>query len=157
MACGRRIELFYMGCMVIHTCDGYKMYRFAVLSTLNSHVMKMIYIIMYFNLLRIASEEVVLSTPRSREGNDKVAPHVIIEDATEINELDKELLTLSDVYGELYEGKIINVTLQELLSLLPRTRKRSDAYRGLISKLERKGVTLNITSKKSKNNINYGS
>ena len=83
-----------MGCMVIHTYDGYKMYRFAVLSTLNSHVMKMIYIIMYFNLLRIASEEVVLSTPRSREENDKVAPHVIIEDATEINELDKELLTL---------------------------------------------------------------
>lgn len=119
--------------------------------------MKEIYSIMYFNLLRIASEEVVLSTPRGREENDIVAPHVIIEDATEINELDKELLTLSDVYGELYEGKIINVTLQELLSLLPRTRKRSDAYRGLISKLERKGVTLNITSKKSKNNINYGS
>ena len=55
----------------------------------------------YINLLQIASEERVLSTPRSREENDKVAPHVIIEDATEISELDKELLALSDVYGEL--------------------------------------------------------
>ena len=104
----------------------------------------------YINLLRIASEERVLSTPQSREEKDKVAPHVITEDATETNELDKELLTLSDVYGELYEGKIINVTLQNLLSLLPRTRKRSDAYRGLTSKLKRKGVTLSITSQKSK-------
>ena len=106
----------------------------------------------YLNLLRIASEERVLSTPRSREEDDKVAPHVIVEDATEINEMDKELKVLSGVYGELYEGKIINVTLQNLLSLLPRTRKRSDAYRGLISKLKRKGVTLSIISQKSKSN-----
>ena len=107
---------------------------------------------MYYNLIRIASEERVLSTPRCREENDNVAPHVIVEDATKIEnkEVDKELGVLSDVYGELYEGKIINVTLQDLLSLLPRTRKRSDAYRGLISKLKRKGVTLSITSQKSK-------
>ena len=110
----------------------------------------------YINLLQIASEERVLSTPRSREEDDKVAPHVIAKDATEINEMDKELKVLSDVYGELYEGKIINITLQDLLSLLPRTRKRSDAYRGLISKLMRKGVTLSITSQKSNNN-SYGS
>ena len=112
----------------------------------------------YINLLQIASEERVLSTPRSREEDDKVAPHVIAKDATKIEnkEVDKELGVLSDVYGELYEGKIINITLQDLLSLLPRTRKRSDAYRGLISKLKRKGVTLSITSQKSNNN-SYGS
>ena len=116
--------------------------------------MNKIYSIMYFNLLRIASEEVVLSTPRSREGNNKVAPHVTTEDATncENNESDRELRALSEKYGELYEGKIINVTLQDLLSLLPRTRKRSDAYSGLISKLKRIGVTLKVTSQKSKIN-----
>ena len=111
----------------------------------------------YINLLRIASEERVLSTPQSREGKDKVAPHVIVEEATEITEMDIELKVLSDMFGELHDGKIINVTLQDLLSHIPRTRRRSDAYRGLKSKLMCKGVTLNITSNKTKNNESYGS
>lgn len=111
---------------------------------------------MYYNLIRIASEERVLSTPQSREEKNEVAPHVIVEEATEINEMDIELKVLSNMFGELYDGKIINVTLQDLLSHIPRTRRRSDAYRGLKSKLMRKGVTLNITSNNTKNNENNG-
>ena len=105
----------------------------------------------YINLLQIASEEVVLSTPRSRE-EKKVAPHVITEDATKtINyESDHELRVLSEKYGEFYEGMTIHVTLQELQVLVPRTRRRTDAYRGLVSNLKRKGVSLIITSNKSK-------
>lgn len=104
---------------------------------------------MYQNLLRIASEELIIN-PRSRE--EKVAPHVITEEATktENTESDPELRALSEMYGHFYEGMIINVSLQELLELLPRTRRRSDAYKGLVSKLNCKGVVLNITSNKPK-------
>ena len=48
------------------------------------------------------------------------------------------------------DGKQIEVTLQELLALIPRTRKRSNAYRGLSSKLELLGVKLNITTNRTK-------
>ena len=102
----------------------------------------------YFNLLRIASEE-KNSIPISREEKN-VAPHVIVEDATNCENIenDPELRVLSEKFGHFYEGMIIEVSLQELLELLPRTRRRSDAYRGLVSKLKRKGVSLIITSTK---------
>lgn len=104
----------------------------------------------YFNMLRIASEE-NYSILESRE-EKKVAPHVIAKEATktENKESDPELRALSEMYGHFYEGMIINVSLQELLALLPRTRRRSDAYKGLVSKLNCKGVVLNITSNKPK-------
>lgn len=104
---------------------------------------------MFENLLRIAMEKFE-STLHRREAHE-AAPHVIAKTAASpIYNDDPELIILAEKYGELVSGKQIEVTLQELLALIPRTRKRSDAYRGLASKLERLGVKLNITTNRRK-------
>ena len=47
-------------------------------------------------------------------------------------------------------GHCIEITLQDLLQIIPRKRRRIDAYRGLVGRLNKMGVTLTITSNKSK-------
>ena len=47
-------------------------------------------------------------------------------------------------------GTEIIITLQELLKICPRERKRSDAYRGLIEELKRQRITLTIKSRKNR-------
>ena len=109
---------------------------------------------MFENLLRIVCGEMVLSTPHSREEDDaiqnntvKVAPHVIAREATVSSATDDpELRILTENYGELVEGRVIKISLQELLRLIPRPRRRSDAYKALKTKLKRIGVTLQITT-----------
>ena len=104
---------------------------------------------MFENLFRIAMEN-FNNTIHCREAKE-AAPHVIIKAAAPPSSNDDpELRILADKYGELVSGKQIEITLQELLALIPRTRKRSDAYRGLASKLERIGVKLNITTNRTK-------
>ena len=85
---------------------------------------------------------------RAVEASTDAAPHVIAEDAAEHDELSPELSLLSDIFGALVKGKVINTTLKELLSILPRKRRRADAYKGLVSTLNQRGVTLNILSRK---------
>lgn len=58
-----------------------------------------------------------------------------------------DLRSLVDHFGVLQDGKVIEVSLQELLQICPRNRRRSDAFRGLISYLQKEGVTLTIKSK----------
>lgn len=58
--------------------------------------------------------------------------------ADDIKKLERE-------FGKLHEGQVINLTLHEALELMPRTRKRSDAYRGVMSELKKLyGVSLNV-------------
>ena len=68
--------------------------------------------------------------------------------ADEIKKIEDEL------YGGhqlLKSGTCIDITLQELLHIIPRRRRRVDAYRGLQRALsERRGVTLRIKSNKTK-------
>ena len=52
----------------------------------------------------------------------------------------------------LEKGACIEFKLQDLLQIVPRKRRRIDAYRGLVSKLDKMGVTLTIKSQKSKYN-----
>jgi hypothetical protein len=52
----------------------------------------------------------------------------------------------------LENGTCIDFKLQDLLQIIPRKRRRIDAYRGLVSKLNKMGVTLTINSQKSKRN-----
>ena len=47
-------------------------------------------------------------------------------------------------------GTCIEIALQDLLQIIPKKRRRIDAYRGLVSRLSRMGVTLTINSQKSK-------
>ena len=49
-------------------------------------------------------------------------------------------------------GRCIEITLQDILQIIPRARRRVDAYRGLVSRLNKMGVTLTINSQKSKHN-----
>lgn len=54
-------------------------------------------------------------------------------------------------YGEMKPGMTLEVTLKELLSVCPRTRRRVDSYRGLVSYLhDKKGIKLIINSQKTK-------
>ena len=48
----------------------------------------------------------------------------------------------------LVSGACINITLQELLKICPKKRRRKDAFQGLQKSLNKMGVTLNIKSQK---------
>lgn len=48
----------------------------------------------------------------------------------------------------LQSGLCIDITLQDLLEICPRKRRRKDAYRSLQRELSDMGVTLNIKSRK---------
>lgn len=66
----------------------------------------------------------------------------------------KDIAALERYYDcELFSltGLCINLTLQDALSIMPRERRRIDAYRGLQSFLKSKlGIILSITSQKTK-------
>ena len=60
---------------------------------------------------------------------------------------------LEDALNEgrpLDNGLCIDITLQDILQIIPRKRRRIDAYRGLVSRLNKMGVTLTINSQKTK-------
>ena len=61
-----------------------------------------------------------------------------------------EIKKLEAKYGPLIEGQHLTVQLQNLLALVPRARRRIDAYNGLVKELANRGVTLTIKSRKSK-------
>ena len=65
---------------------------------------------------------------------------------------DPEVTILAAEFGDLYEGKVITVDLHRLLALLPRARKKADAYKGIRAKISKLGVELNITSSRSHKN-----
>ena len=50
----------------------------------------------------------------------------------------------------LENGTCIEIALQDLLQIIPKKRRRIDAYRGLVSRLNRMGVKLTINSQKTK-------
>lgn len=64
----------------------------------------------------------------------------------------KDVEALQDKYGDAFKtGLCISITLQEALSIMPRERRRIDAYRGLLSFLKSKlGIIISITSQKTK-------
>lgn len=87
---------------------------------------------------------------------NKAEPGVIEEKtAIEIKipkKYQEDIESLKGIYqGDFKTGLCINLTLQDALKILPRERKRVDAYRGLVSFLKEKmGIELNIKSQKSK-------
>lgn len=102
----------------------------------------------YFtNLLRVICDVSQVSQCEAA----KEVPSGVKKAAIDIDQppFQSDLQSLVDRFGALQDGKIIEVGLQELLQICPRNRKRSDAYRGLISYLQREiGVTLTIKTKK---------
>ena len=58
---------------------------------------------------------------------------------------DIQRLEVSLFDGEpLAPGYCIDIRLQDLLTICPRSRRRRDSYNGLVKKLAARGVTLNI-------------
>ena len=91
------------------------------------------------------------STTPNRLEKD-AAPSVIVKKDSH-EKYQKDIAALEERYGKLstQTGLSINLTLKEALSLMPRNRKRIDAYAGLVSYLKREcGITLTITSQKTK-------
>lgn len=58
--------------------------------------------------------------------------------------VDPEIQIIAGRYGELVPGKVIETTLTELQEILPRPRKRADAYATVAKRLAAMGVTLVI-------------
>ena len=86
---------------------------------------------------------------------NKAEPDVIEEKTAEIRipkKYQEDIESLKGIYqGDFKTELCINLTLQDALKILPRERKRVDAYRGLVSFLKEKmGIELNIKSQKSK-------
>ena len=68
----------------------------------------------------------------------------------------KDIVALEERYGKLstQTGLSINLTLREALTLMPRNRKRIDAYEGLRNYLKREyGIELTIKSQKTKETL----
>ena len=61
-----------------------------------------------------------------------------------------EIKRLEAEYGPLMEGQRLTVQLQDLLALVPRARRRINAYNKLVKELANRGVTLTIKSRKTK-------
>lgn len=64
----------------------------------------------------------------------------------------KDVEALQLKYGDAFKtGLCITLTLQEALSIMPRVRRRIDAYRGLVSYLQKElNITLKLESQKTK-------
>lgn len=91
------------------------------------------------------------STTSNRLETDAAPSVTAKKDST--GKYQKDIAALEERYGKLstQTGLSINLTLKDALFLMPRGRKRIDAYAGLVSYLKREyGITLIITSQKTK-------
>lgn len=82
-----------------------------------------------------------------------VAVGVKEKDSKRDEKYSSDIEALKKQYGaEFKSGVCIEILLKEIINFCPRERKRTDAYTGLIGYLKSEyGVTLKITSNKSKN------
>ena len=70
---------------------------------------------------------------------------------SEKNEFESDIEVLKKRFGEFHVGKVIEITLQDLLTICPRNRRRTDAYDRLVKYVYKiYGVTLIIKSQKTK-------
>ena len=88
------------------------------------------------------------SKPGNRQvGMTKASP-------AQTDSLDDDIKCLEAICGSLDRGRQINLTLQEILKICPRSRRRTDSYRKLVSELDKRfGIKLIITSRKGKKNV----
>ena len=98
----------------------------------------------------------ILEREREHCSNREVAvePHVIVEKDSKDkeNKYDSDIANLRLLYRDRFDTEFcITISLQDLLRICPRERKRADAYTGLISYLKKQyGITLTIISSKTK-------
>jgi hypothetical protein len=82
------------------------------------------------------------------EGQQDITPVSPVQETAALPDIacyaDPEIQIVAGRYGELVAGKEIQTTLTELQEILPRPRKRADAYQSLSRRLAAMGVTLVI-------------
>ncbi len=114
-------------------------------------------------MLRIVcGEEVVATNQQHHQEEENVVPDdVMIEKEEEIakprkklhhatSRYDNDIQTLEKEYGVLENSNIV-IDLQKLLKIVPRERRRIDAYRGLLKFLkDTRKCIITITSRKTK-------
>ena len=111
---------------------------------------------MFWNFLQALFGERSIVASKCQVNN--TAPDA--KDNDGMKKIDNDEKALSDIqrlerkYGKLHEGMVIETTLQDILTAVPRHRARTDAYDSLVKKLESDyNVKLIITSrKKNKHN-----
>ena len=108
-----------------------------------------------YNLFKTLTGEVTgeVEYPESRQ--EGVAPDVNANKANTVivpDKFKKDIEALEDYTGrKLESGLCIRVDLSELLTVIPRERKRTDAYNTLVQYLKDEfGIDLIINSKKQK-------
>ena len=100
---------------------------------------------MLFNLIQALFGEGSTVTPESQVNDTAPKDGSMMNDEKPLSEIQR----LERKYGELHEGKVIETTLQEILTVIPKKRARTDAYDSLVRQLERDyKVKLIITSRK---------
>ena len=104
---------------------------------------------MFDNLLRIVCGDCWFRHTKQHQDVVAVVPDESEKKDSAIDKYKSEAEILKKRYGEL-EGLIIDIRLGKLLELIPKPRKRSDAYKGLVRYLRNEyNCELRITSRKS--------
>ena len=100
----------------------------------------------FLNRLFSSSGKLEQKTPASIEvlagDESKVEPAVSIESKYD----DPEISIIDKYYGPLTDGRVIEASLADMLTILPRSRRKSDAYKGLVNRLKALGVQLRVAS-----------
>ena len=93
-------------------------------------------------------KKMLFGTRDAVEGQQDITPVSPVQETATSTDTsryaDPEILIFAGRYGELVAGKVIETTLTELQEILPRPRKRADAYQSLSKRLAAMGVTLSI-------------
>lgn len=106
----------------------------------------------FMNFVNCSSSLVSMGNRQSNESDVPAIDSVVSKERSiaKSDKIDSELGILANEFGELSEGKQIEVELRHLLTLLPRERKKADSYKAIKSALKKMGVELIITSKTKK-------
>lgn len=113
---------------------------------------------LFMNMFNSASHLVDLGRRQDVVPGHRESPSIEpVDEITSIenNNIDPELDILETEFGSLTKGKTIEIGLHRLLELIPRERRKADAYKGLKSKLSKLGVEFIITSRHPKNFNNH--
>lgn len=109
---------------------------------------------LFINMLNSASHLVDMGRRQDVIPEHQESPSIEpVNEKTSIEKsnIDPELDILEKEFGLLTRGKTIEIDLHRLLELIPRERRKADAYKGLKSKLSKLGVEFVITSRHPKN------
>lgn len=103
-------------------------------------------------------EQMIYSADKLTSGEDpgqkQLRSSITMEDTewspkTTDGKYDEDIMALG-VFYKMEPGAVITIELQDLLIICPRTRPRTDAYRGLVTELGRRGISLIVKSRKTK-------